>query len=217
MAPLTQATRRATLRQLIATFARTPVQTIAVVGNAPLVESTERAARIDACDLVVRMTSFVLDRALPAAGTKTDVVLVHRGTITSPDTFSRYAERLYILVEPGRRHWEPSTMPHWWPADLGLVHWPNDLFSDQLVQTLGYDRRRPEWATTGTLAAWSMRMLFPGAHTYLTGFSIVDDPNQTELDHAWGEGVPLTAEHRLHDEAALIHSWVEDGDVTLLR
>lgn len=209
--------RRRLLRSLVATYANGSVDEIAIVGNAPLPPDRRRADRIDACDLVVRMTSFVVDHGEPRYGGRADVVFVHRGTIASPDTFARHPQRLYLLVESGRRHWEPSTMPHWWPSDLGLVHWPNDLFSDPLAKELGYSPHRPEWATTGTLAAWSMHQLFPQAHLMLAGFSIMADPEQRLLDHAWGQPVTLTAEHRLHEEAALIARFRDEGTVTLLQ
>ena len=56
------------LRALVRAYARTPdVSSVAVIGNAPLEPSAERAAAIDACDVVFRCNSFVLDTPPRAA------------------------------------------------------------------------------------------------------------------------------------------------------
>lgn len=211
--------RCSSLARLVESYAtRIPVKRIAVVGNAPLSSNVDRARRIDSADLVVRMTTFRLDTASaqPSFGTKTDVVMLHRGTLSSPFTFAGHASRLYLLVEPGRRHWEPATLPHWWPLDLGLVHLPNDLFSETLVDRLGLSRDKAEWATTGTLAVWTMRRLFPAARLELAGFTITDDPAQTHLTHSWGAAVPLTAEHDLYAESSMLGELEREGALTRL-
>jgi hypothetical protein len=164
------------------------------------------------------MTSFAVDEEQGEScfGDKTDVVFLHRGTLATRATFAQYSRRLYVLVEPGRRHWEPSTMPQWWPRDLGLVHLPNDIFADPLTHTLGLSSKEPIWATTGTLAVWTMSTLFPQAQLLVTGFSIVDNPRQTRLAHARGPSVPLTDEHRLDRESCLLRRMDESGQILVL-
>jgi len=215
---VTPSARISTLARLVEAYGRTPVRDVAIVGNAPLTPSESRANRIDACDVVVRITSFMLDTfgGPSAHGWRTDVVMLHRGTTASPHTFAQHTGRLYILVEPGRRHWELPTMPHWWPLDLGLVHLPNDIFSESLVDALGYSRHRPEWATTGTLATWTMSLLFPEASLWLAGFSITDRPDQRQFEHAWGGPVDVTPEHHLDAEARFLLRQRDEGRVTFL-
>lgn len=210
--------RVGTLRRLLESYARhVPVERIAVVGNAPTAPDASRAQRIDASDLVVRMTAIRLDDDGAAnVGNRTDVVLVHRGTVATPWTFAGHPSRLFLLPEPGRRHWEPATMPHWWPEDLGVVHLPNDLFSEPLVDRLGLERSEATWATTGTLGVWTMLTLFPQAVVTVAGFSIIENPDQILLEHAAGGSVPLTAEHRLHEEARLLRQLAGEGRVVVL-
>ncbi|WP_342668782.1 hypothetical protein [Actinokineospora inagensis] len=210
---------RTDLAALLAAYARhDPPRTVAIVGNAPMATSAERAATIDGCDLVVRMTSFAIDPpgGDPALGARTDVVVLHRGVIASPHTFADYTSRLYLLVEPGRLHWEPEVIPDWWPADLGFQPVPNRDFTIPLNRLLGFDPAAPAWSTTGTLAAYLVTELFPAARVTLTGTSIIDRPEQTSFAHAWGQSVAVTAEHRLAAEAALLRGWVETGRIEVL-
>jgi hypothetical protein len=217
MADPAVSTRRAALRDLVASYGRAYPSTITVVGNAPLTPDAARAALIDSSDLVVRMTSLALDVGRSAAlGRRCDVVVLHRGVIASPFTFRDYTSRLYLLVEPGRLHWESPVLPAWWPADLGLVPVSNYEFTLPLLELLGLDRDEPVWATTGTFAAYVLTELFPSATVRLAGMSIVDDPDQTTFRHAWGEPVHVTPEHRLHLESALLKQWHGEGRVELL-
>jgi hypothetical protein len=211
------------LRPLVAAYARhDPPRSIAVVGNAPLRPDAERAAAIDTADLVLRMTTFAVDdaNAEPAAeptfGTRTDVVVLHRGTIASPYTFADYTSRLYLHIEPGRMHWEPDFRPYWWPVDLGQVHIPNYQFSLPLVHLLGLDPAQPTWATTGTTSVYLVHRLFPDAEIRIAGFSLLHDPEQVMFEHAWGTPVHVTPEHRLRAESALLHSWAAQGRITIL-
>lgn len=209
---------RASMRDLLSAYARvSPPAKIAVVGNAPMAEDAARAAEIDACDLVVRMTSFALDEPAgpPALGRRTDVVVLHRGVIASPHTFARYPSRLYLLAEPGRLHWEPETLPDWWPADLGVVPISNRAFVRPLIDLLGLPESEVAWATTGTLMVHLCLDLFPEAEVLFTGVSIIDKPVQTTFEHAWGDPVAVTAEHRLAAEAALLAGWAESGRIRL--
>ncbi|GLW91947.1 hypothetical protein [Actinokineospora globicatena] len=206
----------AELAELLSSYARgRPPRTIAVVGNAPMPPCADRSAAVDAADLVIRMTSFTTDPA--ALGTRTDVVVLHRGVIASPHTFADYKSRLYLLVEPGRLHWEPEAIPDWWPADLGFVPVPNHGFTVALNALLGFDPATPTWSTTGTMATYLATELFPTARVLLTGTSIVDDPDQTTFPHAWGSPVAVTAEHRLGAEADLLRRWESTGRIEILR
>lgn len=208
-----------TLRALLASYGHGGrVDSITVVGNAPLPPSAERADLIDGSDLVVRMTTFALDEpgAEPGYGRKTDVVVLHRGVVASPHTFADYTSRLYLLAEPGRMHWEPANIPDWWPDDLGFVPIPNRPFVVPLSRALGLDESTATWATTGTLTAYLCVVLFPEATVRLTGFSIVDEPEQSSFRHAWGADVPVTGDHRLRAESAMLRAWRDAGRIEVV-
>ncbi|HEX7662298.1 MAG TPA: hypothetical protein VF444_22760 [Pseudonocardiaceae bacterium] len=207
------------LRPLLAAYARhDPPRSIAVIGNAPLTPNPDRAAAIDDADLVIRMTTFALDEpgAEPVFGTRTDVVVLHRGTLPSPYTFADYTSRLYLHIEPGRMHWEPDFRPYWWPEDLGQVHIPNYQISLPLVRLLGLDPAQATWATTGTTSVYLATTLFPDADVRIAGFSLLRDTEQEVFEHAWGGSVQVTAEHRLKAESALLHTWAAEGRITIL-
>lgn len=215
------------LRVLLDSHARTPsgdatersrVRSIAIVGNAPLEPDPRRAAVIDGCDLVVRMTTFGLDGpgAEPAVGRRCDVVVLHRFVRPSPYTFMDYTSRLYLLFEQGRPFGETSGLPAWWPADLGIVPVSNREFTAPLGELLGLPAGERTWATAGTLSAYLMTELFPEAVTHLAGISVIDDPDQTSFRHHWGEAVPVTPEHRLAAEARLLRRWITDERVRFL-
>lgn len=206
------------LRELLLAYARGQrVETIAVVGNAPMAPDAERAALIDGSDLVFRMTTFALDEPddEPAYGRRTDVVVIHRGVVVSPYTFADYTSRLYLLAEPGRLYWEPETLPDWWPVDLGFVPISNRNFVLPLSRLLGLSDEHV-WATTGTLVTYLCGELFPDALVRLTGVSIIDRPDQTDFEHAWGSKVGVTAEHRLHAESRLLRTWRDSGRIEIL-
>ncbi|MFC0682048.1 hypothetical protein ACFFGH_29805 [Lysobacter korlensis] len=190
-----------------------PPRTLAVVGNAPLEPSADRAARIDEADAVVRMTTFDVDRGVPRTGTRTDVAIIHRATSPGPATFERYGERVYLLAEPGRLHWEREQVPPWWPADLGFVPISNAEFTRPLNRVLRFSPHSVTWATTGTLAVWVMHRLFPDAEVTLTGTSLLGARAHrvTTLEHAWGSSVQLTWEHRLAAERRALRSWLRAG------
>jgi len=152
----------------------------------------------------------------PTLGRRCDVVALHRGVLASPHTFTDYTSRLYLLVEPGRLHWEPELIPGWWPADLGFVPVPNREYALPLIDLLGLDPGQPVWPTTGTLITYVMLRLFPGCDVILTGMSIMDDADQVEFRHAWGPPVPVTAEHQLAAEAVQLRAWHAEGRITLL-
>jgi hypothetical protein len=209
------------MRTLVRAYAERPdVREVAVVGNAPLEPDALRAGHIDACDLVIRCSSFVLDRPAGAAvvGRRTHVVVVHRGLRASPDAFDSYRERLYLLAEPGRLHWEPDGRPACWPADLGVVPVPNREIILPLCDALELpSRAEPSWPTTGLIASWIARTLFPDATLHVAGFSMIDDPDQTEWQRAWGGSGAVGAEHRIYAEGRLLRSWINAGEVRWLR
>lgn len=98
-------------------------QSVAVVGNQPLEPDPARAEAIDSCDLVIRVNGFVCDEpgGPPTVGARTHVVVFNRALRATKWVFTNYRSRLYLMVEPGRLHWEPEDIPQWWPADLGFV------------------------------------------------------------------------------------------------
>ncbi len=207
--------------------------TVAVVGNAPLAPSADRAARIDAADLVLRMTTFATDGDVPAGGTRTDVVVLHRAVVPGPDTFRDHDRRLYLLAEPGRAFWEEEALPAWWPADLELVPISNREFTSRTRAAMRLGRVAVAWPTTGTLAVHLMHRLFPHARILLAGSSLgiaVGRRARTEhdrldrrrldhhsLEHHWGGAVRLTPEHRLVREARLLAAGRREGWLEPIR
>lgn len=213
----TVSTTRQVLADLVRAYARhDPPRTVAIVGNAPLPESAERAALVDGSDLVVRMTTFALDGPAgpPRIGRRTDVVLLHRAVVPGPGTFTDHGSRLYLLVEPGRLHWEREDRPDWWPVHPVSV--PNHVFTVALKELMGIPAEEPAWPTTGTLAAYVFTELFPDATVRLTGTTVADRPEQTEFAHGWGPAVVVTAEHRLAAEGALLRAWAAQGRIELV-
>jgi hypothetical protein len=204
------------LRELADAYARGPVHRVVVVGNAPLPPSADRAELVDSGDLVFRVNGFALDTpaSSPAVGRRADVVVFHRGVRATPWLFQDYRDRLYLLVEPGRLHWEPETIPGWWPADLGMVPVPNREVTVPLSQAIGIDSvGTAHWATTGTMTAWIARLLYPEAELHITGFSFIDDPDQTSWEHATGEPCLISPEHILARESELLRNWIAAGIV----
>ena len=208
---------RQVLADLVRGYARhNPPRSVMIVGNAPLSPSPRRAALIDDSDLVVRMTTFALDApgGPPCVGRRTDVVLLHRALVAGPGTFYDHASRLYLLVEPGRLHWEREDRPDWWPVHAVSV--PNHVFTVALKELMGIPADEPAWPTTGTLAAYAFSELFAGAAVRLTGTTVADRPEQTEFAHGWGPAVAVTAEHRLAAEGALLRTWAAQGRIELV-
>jgi len=197
---------------------RTPIRSIAVIGNAPLPPDPERARRIDAADCVIRVNGFRTDAdGEPTVGSRTDVVVFTRGTRATPWLFQDYRRRLYLLVEPARMHWEGPAIPQWWPRDLGFVSVPNGEVSIPAAAELGIDlHHEPHWPTTGTIAIWIGTHLVPGADVMLCGFSFLADANQTYWEHATGLGTGIAPEHRLDKEAEAVLRWIDAGLARLI-
>lgn len=212
--------RRSRIRDLATTYARRdPVRSVAVVGNKPLHPSPDRAAAVDGCDLVVRVNGFRLDDdgEQPNYGRRADVVFFNRALRATRWFTEGYQDRCHLLVEPGRLHWEPDSIPTWWPDDLGQVHVDNEDLTIPLSQELGLDSwAEGLWSTTGTMAAWWAATTWPAADLVLAGYSFVQDPGQTRWAHASGDDCVVGSEHRIAQEARLMISWQESGRARLL-
>lgn len=210
----------AQMRELADTYAaRLPVRDVAVIGNAPLDPSPERAAAIDACDVVVRVNSFVVDHPgeEPRMGTQTHLVLWSRLVIATPDLYAGYRDRLYVLLEPMRMYGRPEVWPQSWPADLGFVPASNREVAIPLNEELGLPWREEHLApTTGTTAAWLAARLWPEATVHLAGLSFIDEPEQTSWDHQFGDSVAVGPEHRIAAESVLLRRMIADGRLALL-
>lgn len=209
--------RLAALRELATAYARhDPVRSVAVVGNAPLEPSAERAASIDAADLVVRVNSFVLDRSgePPCVGRRADLVVWSRLVQATPWLFADYRQRLYVMLEPMRMYHRPEVWPASWPDDLGFVAAPNDAVAIPLNEELGLPWRAEQLApTSGTTAVWLAVNLFPGADVLVTGLSFVETAEPERWGyHSGAEGL-IGPEHRTAPESALLHRWIGEGRI----
>jgi hypothetical protein len=209
------------LQDLMTAYARkAPVAKVAVVGNAPLQPDDTRADEIDSADLVLRVNSFVMDRpGQPRCqGARVDVVVWNRITRATEFLYARYRDRLYLMVEPMRLHGYQEMWPTSWPEDLGLVAVPNAEVAVPINEQLGIPWREERLApTTGLTAAYLAVTLFPDSDVVLTGFSFLDNPEQTHWEHQWGDSCPVGPEHRIAAEAALMGSWLEAGRARFLR
>jgi len=215
------ASGQSVLRSLVDVYAEHPQpRTVAVVGNQPLEPDTERAKAIDSADLVFRVNGFMVDDpgAPPTVGSRTHVVVFNRALRATKWVFENYRSRLYLMVEPGRLHWEPDVIPGWWPEDLGFVPVSNREVTLPLSDALGLPTRQEStWSTTGTMAAWIARTNYPDAELILTGFSFIDNPNQTSWMHAAGDSCIVGPEHQIAAEGRLLDSWTQTSRTTLLR
>jgi hypothetical protein len=215
------AAERSVLRSLLDVYAERPQpRRVAVVGNQPLDPDEERAKAVDEADLVFRVNGFKLDDpgAPATVGSKCHVVVFNRALRATRWVFENYRQRLYLMVEPGRLHWEPDLIPGWWPPDLGFVPVSNREVTLPLSEALGLPTsEQATWSTTGTMTAWIARTSFPDAELVLTGFSFVDDPNQTSWMHASGDSCVVGREHQIAAEARLFENWLKSGRTTLLR
>lgn len=209
------------LRPLATTYARqVPVRRVAVVANAPMTPSDERADLIDSADVVFRINGFAADDpgAERSLGSRTDIVVFNRAVRPSPWFFHDYTRRLYLLIEPGRMSWEPEIYPSWWPRDLGFVTVPNRDVIVPFNAAMGLDAERDQrWGTTGTTTVWIARMLFPDADLTVTGLSMVDSPDQTSWEHAYGDPCPVGPEHLIDREGQLLRQWDAEGLITFVR
>ncbi len=203
--------------------ASTPVRRVAVVANAPLGPSEERADLIDSSDLVIRCNSLALDAPAgpPCVGTRTNVVVAARTTRPTPGFLHDYRNRAYFVVDVfhlTRR--DPPGWPSHWPSDLGAWPLPNRAFALPLSYLLWPERGGRGLApTTGTQAAYLAYRLFPEADIILTGFSYLDDREQ----RSWGyqlaglQRSPVHSSHKLDREGAYLQGLVDRGEVRHVR
>lgn len=209
------------ISDLARTFATSSVvETIAVVGNQPLGPDAERAAMIDASDLVIRVNGFRLDEVggQRSVGSRCDVVVFNRGVRATPWFFRGYRDRLYLMIEPGRLHHESDQIPPWWPTDLGFFAISNRDVIVPFNRGMGLDPVFDgKWATTGATAIGLAERLFPEAVLRVTGFSFLDSPDQTSWQHAYGDACIVGGEHRLNNESSWLRGLVDSGRAVFRR
>lgn len=212
------------IRELLRSYAETPdVQSVAVIGNAPLEPSAERAALIDSCDLVMRCNSIMLDRPgdPPTMGRKVHAVAYSRGLLATDFSWRHYRDVAYLVTEPSRVYTDRYLAPHvkrwptWWPEDSGFVAVPNADFGIPLLDLLVGDEWRTQTVvpTTGIMTAFIALQCFPEASVGVTGFSMIDDPDQTEWKHQAGDSSPIGGAHWIKPEGALFRRWIDEGKV----
>lgn len=214
------------VRDLLTTYAERPdVRRVAVVGNAPLQPDADRAAAIDAADLVIRCNSFILDKPgdPPTQGAKVHAVVFSRGLLATEFSYARYRDLAYLVTEPSRIYAHKNLAryvkdwPAWWPEDLGYVAVPNAAFTVPLLDEMGVP-----WTeelvvpTTGTLAVFIALQCFPHAELTVAGFSMIDDPDQTEWEHQAGDVSPIGGAHFIKPEGLLFRRWIDQGKVRRL-
>jgi hypothetical protein len=201
---------------------RTPVRKVAVVGNAPLQPSVERAAEVDSADLVIRCNSFVLDPAgdgRPFTGSRVHVVLLNKSTRITPCVFQEYRKRVYLLPQGGYTTFRTvRPTPSHWPADLGAWPLSNQFFVRRLNDLLQPEREPGSLIpTTGMMSLFLAHDCFPEADLVAIGFSFLAKRDQTEWEHHVGGTVPVHSAHRIDLEGALLESWIAEGSLRFLE
>jgi hypothetical protein len=213
------------LRRLMDAYARrSPVASVAVVANAPLSADPGRARTIDGCDLVIRCNSFVLDRGTETyVGREADVVVLNPGTRITRSLFDGYSRRLYLRSIPGaiyrRRASVPMPRVDLWPDDLGAIDIPNRAVLAPLRALVTEADPRPSTdpfvvPTTGMIACWLARQLYPGARLVVTGFSSLAGGQTTEWLHhgRTDQGpVPVSTVHKIDAEGIVLRRWISEG------
>lgn len=198
-----------------------PVRKVAVVGNAPLPPSAERAAEIDSADLTIRVNSLMLDDPgyPPTLGTSCDVAIVSYSARITPWVFRDYRTRAYLVPQMGFVvHRSVNLVPPNWPPDLGSLPLPNAVVKKRLVDLLNPDHVPGSLIpTTGTTAVFLAHEMFPDADLVATGYSFVDDTGQREWAHQSGGSTKVNWQHDLALESALFRKWIADGSLRLLR
>ena len=214
------------VRQYVLGYAaRRPVERVAVLGNAPLTPDAERAATIDAADLVIRVNAFVLDGPdePPTLGTACHAVLLSRATVMTPWSLRGYRDRAYLVPQAGWVQYRPGDdvgllfSAGFWPPDLGAMPLPNAVVKARLVHLLDPSARPGSVIpTTGLTAVFLAHEMFPDAELVATGFSFLDDEKQKTWSHHSGGHTKVNWQHHLDLEAALLRSWIEDGSLRML-
>jgi hypothetical protein len=212
------------LRDFLASYAvRQPIRQVAVVGNAPLGPDADRAAAIDASDLVLRANSLMLDEPgdPPTLGTACHVVVLSHATRITPWVFRDYRRRAYLVPQMGFPLFRVVRgAPAFWPADLGALPIPNATVKRQLVDRLDPDHEPGRLTpTSGTTAVFLARELFPAADLVATGFSYFSNPDKDqpgEWAHHSGGTTAVNKNHDLALEGTLLRSWIADGSLRQL-
>ena len=213
------------VRDLLAAYAdNREVASVAVVGNAPLEPDPERARQIDDADLVIRCNSFVLDDDEPTQGQRVHAVVFSRGLLATPHSFARYRDCAYLVTEPSRIYTDTplaryvKEWPSWWPRDLGFVAVPNAPFTFPLLDELGLPwRERVVVPTTGMMAIAIARTCFPTAGLAISGFSMIDQPHQSQWRHQSGDSSPIGGAHYITAESRTLQRWIDNGEVRFVR
>jgi len=211
------------LRDYLSAYAsRSPVRKIAVVGNAPLDASAERAAEIDSADLVIRVNAMMLDgpEDPPCLGAACHAVILSRSTTITPWVFHDYRHRAYLVPQAGFVQYQPGDRTGllldapFWPADLGAMPVSNAVVKARVVRALDPELRPGSVIpTTGTIALYLAHEMFPGAELVCAGFSFLADPDQKFWSHHSGGHTKVNWQHRLDLESRLLRSWILDGSV----
>ena len=205
--------------------ARSDVRRMVVVGNAPLEPDPERVAAIDSADLVLRCNSFMLDRPgdPPTQGSAVHGVCFSRGLLATDFSWQRYRDLAYLVTEPSRIYAQANLAryvkdwPAWWPEDLGFVAVPNHAFTVPLLEALEVPwRDEVVVPTTGLMAVHIAMSCFPDAELWITGFSMIDNPHQTEWKHHAGDVSPIGGAHLIEPESRLFRRWIDEGRVRQL-
>ena len=214
------------VREYVLSYAaRLPVERVAVVGNAPLAPDAQRAAAIDAADLVIRVNAFVFDRPGDdaASGTACHAVILSRAAVLTPWTLQNHQHRAYLVPQAGFVQYRPGDdvglLLHagFWPADLGAMPVPNAVVKARLVRALDPTARPGSVIpTTGMTAVFLAHDMWPDADLVATGFSLLDDVTQQSWQHHDGTTTKVNWQHRLDLEAALLRSWIADGSLRML-
>lgn len=202
---------------LLAYAAHDPVRKVAVVGNAPLQPDPDRAEDVDSSDLVIRMNSLRLDEpGEPGClGAACHAVVLSRSVRVTPWVFKDYRHRAYLVPQlgfplyPGVR-----PRPDFWPPDLGAMPIPNKVVKKRLADLLDPDHEPGSLTpTSGTTAMYLAHEMFPGVDMVATGFSFLDEHEQTEWAHHSGGTTRVNKFHNLALEGALLKAWIADGSV----
>lgn len=208
------------LRALMQAYAARPdVRKVAVVGNAPLEPDERRADEIDGADLTIRVNSFVLDApgAPRTQGKDVHVALFGRGMRATRWVFDHYRDRLYVTNDIGMVYSRLRPWPQNWPADLGFMVIPNEQIVIPLCESMNWPwREKTLVPTTGTLAVAMALATFPEAETVVTGYSFIDNPNQTRWHHQSGDSGPIGGRHWIATESELFRRWLDEGRIRRL-
>jgi hypothetical protein len=137
--------------------------------------------------------------------------------------FADYRRRAYLVPQAGFVQYHPGDRvgllleTSFWPADLGAMPLPNAVVKARVNRALDPQHRPGSLIpTTGMMALFMAHEMFPQAELLATGFSFLDDSEQTHWSHQSGGRTKVNWQHRLDLEAALLRSWIADDSVTHL-